>query len=68
MKKTITIEGMACMKCVARVEKALGGLAGVTKVEVSLENKNAVVEAENVTDEMLKETVEDLGFDVAGIN
>ena len=68
MKKTINIEGMACMNCVSRVEKALAALEGVTKAEVNLKNKNAVVELENVTDEMLKETVEDLGFDVIGIN
>lgn len=67
MKKTINIEGMACMKCAARVEKALSGLSGVTEVKVNLENKTAEIEAENVTDENLKETIEDLGFDVKGI-
>lgn len=67
MKKIINIEGMACMKCVARVEKALSGLSGVTEVKVNLENKTAEIEAENVTDKILKETIEDLGFDVKGI-
>jgi len=68
MKKIINIEGMSCMHCVSRVEKALAGLKGVTDVQVDLKGKKAEVEAENISDEMLKEAVEDLGFDVTGIN
>lgn len=68
MKKIINIEGMSCMHCVSRVEKALAGLKGVTDVQVDLKGKKAEVKAENISDEMLKEAVEDLGFDVTGIN
>lgn len=68
MKKIINIEGMSCMHCVSRVEKALAKLNGVTDVQVDLKGKKAEVEVENISDEMLKETIEDLGFDVAGIN
>ena len=42
---TIKIEGMTCHHCVKAVNEELAKVPGVTKVvEVSLENKNAVVE------------------------
>ncbi len=68
MKKTISIEGMSCGHCSGRVTKALQELDGVTDVVVNLEAKNATLEAsEAVTDALLKETVEDAGYDVMGI-
>jgi len=44
-KKIISIEGMSCNHCKMSVEKALNSLEGVAKVEVSLENKNAIIES-----------------------
>ena len=46
MKKVINIEGMSCNHCVAHVKEALEGINGVNVLEVSLDNKNAVVETE----------------------
>lgn len=67
MTKTIEIKGMRCGGCVKRVENALKSL-GLDKVDVSLDKANAVVEfSNNVTDEKLKETVEELGFDVISV-
>ncbi len=43
MKKTVFIEGMMCIHCVAHAKKALEALAGVAEAEVSLEEKNAVL-------------------------
>ena len=43
MKKTLKIEGMMCAHCVAHVKSALQKVDGVKDVEVSLENKTAVV-------------------------
>ena len=40
----LKIEGMSCMHCVARVEKALMELDGVEKANVSLEKKEAKIE------------------------
>lgn len=63
--KKIQIEGMQCNHCKMTVEKALGSIEGVTKVEVSLENKNAVIEMEKIVDDKkIKETIEDAGFTV----
>ena len=67
MIRTIKIEGMHCMNCVAAVKRELEALDGVTKVDVSLEEAQAIVEVENVADETLQETIEDIGFDVVEI-
>ena len=67
MIKTISIEGMHCPNCVAAVKRELEALEGVTKVDVSLEDAQAIVEAENVADETLQAAIEDIGFDVVEI-
>lgn len=68
MKKKINIEGMSCMHCVKHVEEALKELAGVIKVTVDLNEKNAVVELDgDVQDSQLKEVIEEVGYDVIGI-
>ena len=67
MLKTIKIEGMHCPNCVAAVKNALAELEGITHVDVSLEDAQAIVEAEEIADEVLQETIEDIGFDVVEI-
>ncbi len=67
MKKTIKIEGMTCGHCVESVTTALNTLEGVTDVKVDLEGNKATVEVEDVEDKDIKETIEDIGFDVVGI-
>ena len=67
MKKKISIEGMMCGHCTGRVEKALNGLSGV-EAQVSLEDKAAYVTLTGeVSDELLRKTVEDAGYEVTGI-
>ncbi|MDN2453517.1 heavy metal-associated domain-containing protein [Lactobacillus sp. UCMA15818] len=43
MEKTYEITGMKCDGCVKKVTESFSGVAGVTKVGVSLANANAVV-------------------------
>ena len=43
MSTTLQVEGMMCAHCRMRVEQALKKVPGVESVEVSLENKSAVV-------------------------
>ncbi len=65
MKKTIQIEGMQCNHCKMSVEKALNSIEGVTKVEVSLEDKTATIEAtKEMEDGKIKEVIEEAGFTV----
>ena len=66
MKKTIKIEGMMCQHCVKAATKALEGVAGVTAVTVSLEDKQAVVEGTAI-DEALTAAIVDAGYEVKGI-
>ena len=63
--KTIIIKEMQCNHCKTTVEKALSSLDGVVNVEVSLENKTAVIESVNdIPDSKIKETIEAVGFNV----
>lgn len=66
MKKVLLIEGMSCEHCVAHVKEALEGIEGVENVVVSLDENSATVETE-VSDEILKEVVEEEGYDVTEI-
>ena len=63
--KKVVISGMHCHKCVERCEKALNNLDGVSAM-VDLDSKTAIVNGE-VSDEVLKETISDLGFEVVSI-
>lgn len=68
MIKTVKIEGMSCGHCTARVSAALMGIDGVENAEMSLENKTAVLTlSKDVSDDVIRETVDDTGFDVVGI-
>jgi copper ion binding protein len=71
MKRTeLSIEGMSCGHCVARVKNALINVKGVQKAEVSLEEKNAIVEYDSDAaspEDMKKAVAEmDLGYEVTG--
>lgn len=64
----LSIEGMMCSHCTDRVGKALSGVDGVKNVEVSLEEKNAVVTAdESVTADALKAAVEAQDYPVTEV-
>lgn len=67
MKKKLYIEGMSCMHCVKHVKEALSEIAGVKSVDVNLEGKYALVEADGVSEEAMKTAVADAGYDVVGI-
>lgn len=69
MEKTMKIEGMMCGHCEARVKKCLEGIEGVTEAAVSHEAGTAVVKlAAEVSDTVLRETVEAQDYKVLSIN
>ena len=68
MKRELSIEGMNCGHCSNAVDKALRAVSGVREVSVDLAGKKATVEAENVTDDLLKKAVEDAGYQVVAIH
>ncbi|KAF2839445.1 copper-transporting ATPase 2 [Patellaria atrata CBS 101060] len=62
---TLKVEGMTCGACTSAVEGGLDGLDGVGSVSVSLVMERAVVQHDpiKVPAEMIKEIIEDRGFD-----
>lgn len=61
----LAIDGMTCAACVARVEKALVNVPGVSKAEVNLATKTARIEGQDASLDALIEAVEAIGFDAA---
>jgi Cu+-exporting ATPase len=60
MNTTYQIEGMHCASCATKIEKALGGVSGVTKVSVNFATETARVEG-NATIEELNAAVRRVG-------
>lgn len=67
MKRKFNIEGMSCNHCVNHVKNALMEFENVKDVNVSLEEKSAIVEGENLDDTKMKAEVEDWGYKVISI-
>lgn len=69
MRKNLLVDGMSCMNCVRHLKEALQeDIKGLEVIDVSLENKCAVVEVnDNVSDDMIKSVIEDLGYELKGI-
>jgi len=65
-KVTLGISGMTCNGCVRSVTRVLSELNGVSKADVSLEGKNAVVDYDpaSLGVDQLKRAVEEAGFEV----
>ena len=64
MQKKLSVEGMTCAHCVKRVAKIIEQAPGVSGVQVSLENKEALFTydpaATSVPD--IVKTINDFGF------
>lgn len=69
MRKKLLVDGMSCMNCVRHLKEALQeDIKGLEVIDVSLENKYALVEVnDNISDKMIKEVIDDLGYELKGI-
>ena len=68
MTKTMNIEGMMCGHCEATVKKALEALPQVEEAVVSHEAGTAVVTcSDELSDDVLRKTVEEKDYTVTGI-
>ena len=68
MKKIMDIKGMTCEHCQARVEKVLNAIDGV-EAKVELKKNRAIVNLKkDVSDETLRNTVTEAGYEVLGIS
>jgi len=68
VKKIISIEGMTCGHCVARVENALKALPGAEGVKVDLKKNRAEVKSLSTNDEVIKAAIAEAGYVVTGIS
>ena len=66
---TVGIEGMTCNSCVQLIEKTVSAVDGIIKITVSLDKKEAVIvyNFNTLTDEDVKNAIEDTGFEVTYI-
>ena len=67
MKKVLSINGMSCNHCVMAVKKALLSIEGIEEVEVNLAEGKATINADEVSDKVMKEAIEDAGYEVTDI-
>lgn len=65
MSKTVYIEGMSCGHCITAVERALRDIGLSAKAD--LKDKVAVVTEGDASDEVIREAVEDAGYEVLRI-
>lgn len=60
---TIKIEGMVCTGCENRVQNAIKTIEGVESVIADYTNGTVIIHAnERVTESIIKEKIEDIGF------
>jgi len=64
---TLNVKGMSCGHCVKAVEGSVGELAGVSSVQVNLEEGKVEVtfDPNSVSLDAIKEAIDDQGYDVA---
>ncbi|MBQ2252930.1 MAG: heavy-metal-associated domain-containing protein [Clostridia bacterium] len=68
MKQIVTIEGMHCEMCSSRVCRVFGARDDVESVVVDLAAKQATLTVSApLTESVVREIVEDLGFDFVGL-
>ena len=67
MKKIMDIKGMTCEHCQARVEKVLNEIDGV-EAKVELKKNRAIVNLKkDISEQTLRDTVTEAGYEVVGI-
>ena len=60
------VPDVSCEHCIKSISDALGGIAGVQSVDVNLTTKLVTVEStEAVQDAVLREGIEEAGYDIA---
>lgn len=65
MTKIYKLQTLTCPSCIAKIEKAIGGLPGVESVEVLFNASKVKVDlAGSVNAPDIKKTIQDLGYEV----
>lgn len=65
MKHKLNVEGMSCNHCVESVMNSLSKVNSISNLSVSLENNTVEFDSdENFDVQMIKNIIEEIGFDV----
>ncbi len=64
-QRTFNVAGMSCEHCVAAVSAEVGGLAGVSGVDVDLASGELVVHGSGIEDDAVRAAVEEAGYSLA---
>lgn len=62
-QRTYIVEGMTCDHCVNAVRTEVGGLSGVSDVDVDLDTKLVRVSGQDIDDAAVFAAVEEAGFE-----
>ena len=65
VEKEFVVEGIHCEKCKANVENTLKSIEGVKKVKVDLKGNASIKSKQEVSNEVIKEKIEEAGFSVS---
>ncbi len=68
MEKILNVRGMTCNHCKQAVEQVLKKVNGVDSVKVDLNSGDVVVTGDNLNDDVLKQAVEALSYEVVSIH
>ncbi len=67
-EKTVSVKGMMCGHCEARVKKALEDINGIDEAIVSHENGTAIISlSSDVSDKTIRKAIQDAGYKFLGI-
>jgi copper chaperone len=66
MASVYEVPGISCGHCKAAIEGELAKVAGVTRAEVSVDDKTVLVEGE-ATDAAIRAAIDEAGYEVAGV-
>jgi copper chaperone len=64
-QRTFSVSGMTCAHCVAAVREEVGGLPGVSDVDVDLDSGALIVGGERLDGEVVRAAVEAAGYSLA---
>ena len=63
--KTYNVPGIHCGHCAAAIKEEISSVAGVDAVDVDLDAKVVTIRGEALSDEALREAIEEAGYEAA---
>lgn len=65
MRTVLSVPDISCAHCVSAITRAVGGVPGVSSVDVQLDHKRVIVDGE-FSDAEITAAIVDAGYEVAG--